>query len=456
MKLYTLIKTIGLILAITPTAYALPNGRPFQELNTLIEENAEQNTEAINVLKGQLTLLDGRVGLLETDVSGLTGRFTELESTVNKNKSDITKAKGKLEAALAQVSLNSGAIQTANSAITVAQASIASHQSNLNSLLATREDHNTAINLALQSIAALEAQISELENNPDASSDALAALYIDLGELNDSYASLIAMENTNEEKIAETQSLITNAETNLSQLQSELTELESTIEQTTVLTNEERAALKVSLLDMIENYQVQKSDIEAELNSLEPAMADLASTNNVIAADLQAQMLALTIIIDTDSPSISALHTEVSILSSTLTLLNTHFNDFNSRYLLLKSALQNNSSNIEAILLGLNSLNDTVDAIPAPAMFMFSYIDNLNDDGINLVHQIRKFFQHSSWGGRRYVSLNVKNDYHMLYTQICIDEREPMMQDLGLVNEFSALFQFNVVTRMLIVKFSES
>jgi hypothetical protein len=85
MRLRVALATLGIALLMPQTGSALPKGKPFEELNALIQENAtaidengdliEQNSTAILSLSSELTALDGRLGVLETDVDGLTTQF---------------------------------------------------------------------------------------------------------------------------------------------------------------------------------------------------------------------------------------------------------------------------------------------------------------------------------------------------------------------------------------------
>ena len=427
MKLRHLVQAILITLIISQAVYAVPKGKPFEELNSLIKENAEaidengelieQNSTAILALSTELSNISGRVDTLETGVGDLISRFDGLEAIVEGNSSRISTALAKInsvqtgmEELTGDVSANSEAIASTEANLSAAQNKLAAQELLLEELNASRDTNNAAIENVTAKIAIIEGQIAAL----DSSDETLPDLQADLTQLNDSWAALVAMVNTNDTQIAQTETNITTLQNNISTLFSSYNDLQAIVNTTERADSATIEALKANMSDLIFSYEAQKISTENELAALNNQLLNLAEQNSAIATDLQSQMLTLSLLANSDSTSISALQIQVSVISGTLTLLNARYNNLSARYLQLTSLLNEQEEQILLIIQNLLALNSPIDQIRES----FIFHDKPDIDETGHIERFKAYVRENPYNGPRWVWINfVTGDFR---TEYCV------------------------------------
>lgn len=199
------------------SATTLPNGKPFQTLNTAIQ----QNTYAIS-------LLNGKVSTLETQVAGINTKIDTLNTQVSNNLSSITDL-------LATTSALAG---------------------DLEALEAQQNDNfiklSTEIDSIKASIVTLETSLASLKSELQTQ---LNALGNDLSQL----------DATTSANIASLQSQIANLQAQISSANSKITSLQTA---------------QASLAAAIQGLSLRADAISARIDSLHPVMAKACDTGN--------------------------------------------------------------------------------------------------------------------------------------------------------------------------------
>ena len=414
MRLHPIAVAIGITLLVPQSANALPNGKPFQELNALIEQNAtaidangnliEQNSTAILALSAELSTLDGRVGVLETDVAGLTTRFGVVETTVASNANDITLAFARITSVQSELSnldatvaLNTQAISDAETAILAAEAGLAQLNTDLDALYITVATNQAAITGVQADIAATETYLSQLEADVVTNAAEIQTTNDNLNDLNASLSSLEAIVTSNLVKITQTESDIFNANNNISTLNTQYSDLLVLVSSSADASDAAIATLKVEILALIAATEVDIAANNTDLQALNQALLLLAQDNSAIAQDLRDQMLALALLVDSDSTSITALQTQVGTLSGTLTALNAQYNSLSSLYSMLSNHVDDHHDELGALSLALSNLTARVDVIdpssaPQP-LASYSFTDKYSVTNIDHAENMRQFFR---------------------------------------------------------------
>lgn len=442
------ITTVGAVITasffMSQPIYALPNGKPFQELNALIEENAtaidangeliEQNSTAILSLSSELSALDGRVGVLETTVGGLTTQFATLEGVVGKNTSDIVIANARIDAVRkelseldATVSSNTQALADAEAALAAAEEKLAQRNADLSGLNDTVAVNQSAIADVEADIAAAEAGLAQLELDVVTNAAEIQTTKDNLNDLNASLASLQAIVDSNIARITQTEADIFAADGNIATLTNQYYDLETLINSTADASDAAIAALKAELTDLIEANQADIVTNKAELQALNADLLQLAQDNSAIAQDLRDQMLALALLVDSDSTSITALQTQVGTLSTTLTTLNAEYNSLSSLYATLKDHVDTHHDELEVLTLSLSNLSNRVDLIdPAGVsnpLASYSFTDEYSVTDIDHTENVRQFFIDTPTLNRWiYVMMNTPSQNKV--SEICVKDRD--------------------------------
>lgn len=426
MRLHPIAGAIGIALAllVSQSANALPNGKPFQELNALIEENAtaidengdliEQNSTAILALSTELSTLDGRVGVLETNVAGLTTRFGVLETSVATNTSDITLAFAKITSVQEElgaldtvVATNTQAITDAETAIAAAEADIDQLNTDLSALYDTVAINEAAITDVQADIAAAEARLSLLEADVITNAAEIQTTNDNLNDLNASLLSLQAIVDSNTARITQTESDIFDAQNNIATLSNQYNDLLALVGANADASDAAIAALKTELLALIAATEADIATNKADLQALSQDLLQMAQDNSAIAKDLRDQMLALALLVDSNSTSITALSTQVGTLSSTLTTLNAQYNSLSSLYGQLSDHVDAHHDELATLSLALSNLTNRVDLIdpdsvsnPLP-LASYSFTDKYSVTNINNAGSVHQFFRdtetHNRW-----------------------------------------------------------
>ena len=420
------LKKTAISIAVTTTLmsqaiYALPNGKPFKELNALIEENAtaidangdliEQNSTAILSLSSELSALDGRLGVLETDVNSLTTRFSSLETVVTNNSNDITLAQVRISAVQTElnsldtaIATNTQAISDANTAIFTIEVELNNMQSDINNLNNTVSDNLAAIADVEANILSTESHLSELQLDVTTNAAEIATTQNNLNDLTASLASLQAIVDTNMAKIAQTEASVIDAENKLATLTNQYNELVASAQANADASDAAIAALKTELMSLIVATQNDIDANEVELQSLNDELLLLARSNSAIAQDLRDQMLALALLVDSDSTSITALQTQVGTLSSTLTTLNAEYNSLSSLYNNLLKHVNDHHDELANLEISLASLAEQVDLLDPSSnttnTALFTFTDKYLVDDVSHVDNLRQFFIDTPTNGK--------------------------------------------------------
>ena len=392
--------------------YALPNGKPFKELNALIEENAtainangeliEQNSTAILSLSSELSALDGRLGVLETDVNGLTARFSSLEAVVSNNSNDITLAQVRISAVQTELNsldtalaTNTQAITDANTAILAIEVELDAMQADIINLNNTVSDNQIAISDVETKIMLTEAHLAELQIDVVTNAAEIEVTQSNLNDLNASVASLQAIVDTNLTKITQIESSVLESENKLTTLTNQYNDLTALAQANADASDAAIAALKTELLSLIAATQSDISANKVELQSLNDALLQLANNNSAIAQDLRDQMLALALLVDSDSTSITALQTQVGTLSSMLTTLNAEFNSLSSLYNNLENHVNEHHDELANLEIALASLSEQLDSLDpsnnTSTVSLFTFTDKYSVDDELHVDDLRQF-----------------------------------------------------------------
>ena len=432
MKLRPLVEAIGLTLVISQAAYAAPNGKPFEALNQLIEDNAtaigengesiQANAVAITTLSNELSALDGllgdltkdvglintRLGTVESVVSGHTTSINTLQVTVTANKEALSKLSG-------IVSDNKALLDGALAAIDTAETKLSKHNTAIKDLKEANADTQLTIDDIYGTdgtdgrIAQVEADIADLELDVKANSEALAPLYIDLQDLNSSLNSLYALIETNNTKIANYEADIPLVIATIADLTTQYDTFVDVIATATAAGSDNAgiALLYEQLATLQSDFDDQKPDTISQLEAIQTALGELATQTTLISDELHSQMLALVLLANSDSSSITALQLQVSTLSGTLTLLNSHYLDLQRRYTLLSDSFADEQMALEGLTQDIASLTPAIEGVPnsdAPPVASFIHVDTNTTDNNQLVHEVAQFFtDNKATGDPRYV-----------------------------------------------------
>jgi len=153
-------------------------------------------------------------------------------------------------------------------------------------------------------------------------------------------------------------------------------------------------------------------------------------------------MLALALLVNSDSTSITALQTQVSTISGTLTLLNTHYNNLNTQYNNLTKALEDQQVQLQVIKTEIMLLNSLIDKIPRNDL-TFNFTDTEADE-TNHVKDLRQFFIDHPYQGARWVYINFHTE-GMATTEMCIPDYNDFFRYFSIMNDHFYLYSYNNV-----------
>jgi len=400
---------VAATLLLSQTVSAAPNGRPFQELNALIEENAsaidgngeliEQNSTAILSLSSELSVLDSRVVVLENNVDGFSARVESLETIVTTNSNDIILAFAKISSVHATLSemdvtiaSNTQAINNLEVSMSSTEESIAELNQNLGDLSAVVAVNASAITAVEDDILVAEAHLSSLQDDVVTNADEILSVQNDLNDLNASLASLNAIVDSNVSRIIQTEEDIATATEQLDILTAQHYDLYALIGANADASEEAIASLKTELSALIAANESGIIDNDAELVALSLELTKLAENNSAIAQDLRDQMLALALLVDSNSTSITALQTQVGTLSGALATLNAQYNQLSNLYNRLRSDSLYHQKQIDQLRSEMNGLSGRVDDLEALHAPVYTFTDKYNVNDIAHVDALRDFF----------------------------------------------------------------
>jgi hypothetical protein len=141
---------------------------------------------------------------------------------------------------------------------------------------------------------------------------------------------------------------------------------------------------------------------EAELVQLRQDLLDLAAQNSAVAQGLQDQMLALALLVDSNSTSITALQAEVSTLSGTLATLNSQYNALSASHLQLQVHVADHHTELDDLRAALAAITARIDMEhpPPDPVAVFSFTDVYATNDTAHVDSLRQFFRDTVTAGR--------------------------------------------------------
>jgi len=351
---------------ISQSVFALPNGKPFQELNSLIQENStaidangqliQSNSDAIIALSADFSVLNDQVNELNVTVygdpvlftPGLVDKFNDLENIVRNNKNEI-------DLALARIKTTEESIRKNAAAVAAVELEISAAQNNLTTLNSTLLTYTAIVDENVSVIAGVRAELdntnvvffqkeAQLQALIDSNTVGIeqtqeyiilvaevATLREKLKGLTASLASLEATLESNNLKVSQVQADITAVELELTTLVDMHTSLVQ-LAASGALTDTEFDAFRAEIMQLITEKETNIALAEEQLDALVIEMSSIANQSSSLSNDLVVLMHSLSLLVDSDSSSITALQTLVSILSNTLTAFNAQYNLFDSQY----------------------------------------------------------------------------------------------------------------------------